>query len=227
MATPSASSGSGAATPSPAALPPQPGAPSAEPGDATDAALLRRMADGDEGALAVLYDRWVDPVHALVLHVVRDAAEAEDVVEEVFWQAWRQAARFDPVRGGVSTWLFTIARSRALDRRRALARSREELAGAEETPAAETASPAPGPAEAAEAAERRARVRSALDELPPEQREALELAYFGGMSQVEIAERTGSPLGTVKTRVRLALQKLRGRLAPLREGREGREGAER
>jgi RNA polymerase sigma-70 factor (ECF subfamily) len=184
-----------------------------------DAALLRRMAGGDEGALGLLYDRWGSPVHALVLHVVRDAGEAEDVVEEVFWQAWRQAARFDPARGGAAVWLFTIARSRALDRRRALDRSREEVSRGDEAPVAQAASAAPGPAESAEAAERRALVRSALDELPPEQREALELAYFGGLSQSEIAERTGSPLGTVKTRMRLAMQKLRGRLATLREGR--------
>lgn len=204
------------ATPSAAAPHPHPVGP---PNDATsDADILRRMAGGDEGALGLLLDRWGNPVHALVLHVVGDAAEAEDVVEEVFWQAWRQAARFDPTRGGVSAWLFTIARSRALDRRRALARSREEVAGANETPVAEAVSPAPGPAESAEDAERRALVRSALDELPPEQRETLELAYFGGLSQTEIAERTGSPLGTVKTRMRLAMQKLRGRLTTLREG---------
>src|SRR5215216_5126819 len=79
-------------------------------GDA-DVELVRRMSAGDDGALAALYDRWSRPVFALVMHIVRDADEADDVVEEVFWQAWRQAARFDATRGGVSTWLITIARS--------------------------------------------------------------------------------------------------------------------
>jgi RNA polymerase sigma-70 factor (ECF subfamily) len=182
--------------------------------DADDATLVRRIAAGDERALGALYDRWSAAVYALVLHIVRDASEAEDVVEEVFWQAWRQAARYEPERGGVSTWLLTMTRSRALDRLRSLRRRREEtvpLAVASET----VATPGMTPQGAAELSEIRELVAAALHELPVEQREALELAYFGGLSQTEIAARTGQPLGTVKTRMRLAMQKLRTRLATL------------
>jgi len=179
-----------------------------------DAELVRRMSEGDERALGALYDRWVNVVHSIVLHVVGDAGEAEDVVEDVFWQAWRQAARYEPARAGVSTWLLTIARTRALDRLRALRRQREETVPL--SPAADgVASGANTPAGVAELSERAALVSAALRELPSEQREALELAYYGGLSQTEIAERTGQPLGTVKTRIRLAMQKLRGRLTML------------
>jgi RNA polymerase sigma-70 factor (ECF subfamily) len=191
-----------------------------------DVELVRRMAAGDEQALGAFYDRWRDQVYGLVLHVVREPADAEDVMEEVFWQAWRQAERFDALRAGVGTWLLTIARSRALDRRRALNRSREEAEPAPdegrraeyERGVAEAVQDVPGPAEAAEGAERRALVAAALGTLPAEQRQALELAYFGGLSQSEIAERTGQPLGTVKTRMRLAMVKMREKLAVLREG---------
>jgi RNA polymerase sigma-70 factor (ECF subfamily) len=188
------------------------GAPSA-PGE-DDAALVARMSAGDERALGALYDRWSSAAYSLAVHVVRDPGEAEDVVEDTFWQAWRQAARYEPTRGGVSTWLMTIARSRALDRLRALRRSREEVVPL--SPAAEAvAADAATPAAAAELSERATLVAAALQELPREQREALELAYYGGLSQTEIAERTGQPLGTVKTRMRLAMQKLRGRLMVL------------
>jgi RNA polymerase sigma-70 factor, ECF subfamily len=180
-----------------------------------DAALVARMGGGDERALGALYDRWSPVVHTLVQHILRDAGEAEDVVEETFWQAWRQAGRYDAARGGVSTWLLTIARSRALDRLRAMRRQRAEL-----VPLAEAtdsvASEAPTPGAAAELGERATLVASALRELPAEQRQALELAYYSGLSQSEIADRTGQPLGTVKTRMRLAMQKLRTRLAVLR-----------
>jgi RNA polymerase sigma-70 factor, ECF subfamily len=183
---------------------------------ANDATLLRRMSEGDERALGALYDRWSSAVHSLVLHIVRDRDEAEDVVEETFWQAWRQAARYEPARGTVATWLLTIARSRALDRLRAVRRSREDAEPV--PPELDVATgPTADPAGYTEAAERRARVVAALEALPREQREALELAYFGGLSQTEIAAQTGQPLGTVKTRMRLALQKLRVQLASLRE----------
>jgi RNA polymerase sigma-70 factor (ECF subfamily) len=190
-----------------------PRSPRASDGDAD---LLRRMASGDESALGALYDRWSAQVHALVLHLLRDGDEAEDVVEEVFWQAWRQAARYESARGTVATWMLTIARSRALDRLRARRRLREE-------PMPETASDteiderAEDPSVFTEAGERRKIVRAALEALPQEQREALELAYFGGLSQTEIAEKTGLPLGTVKTRMRLAMLKLKERLSVLRE----------
>jgi RNA polymerase sigma-70 factor (ECF subfamily) len=173
------------------------------------------VAAGEEAALAALYDRWAATVHALARRVVREPSEADDVVEDTFWQVWRQAGRYDPARGSASAWLLTIARSRALDRRRARARLREETEDSPETLSGVAAEGELGrsPYEMAEAADRRRVVKAALADLPAEQREALELAYYGGLSQTEIAERTGTPLGTVKTRMRLALQKLRDRLA--------------
>jgi RNA polymerase sigma-70 factor (ECF subfamily) len=178
------------------------------------------MANGDESALAALYDQWADRVHAVAFWILRDADEAEDVVEETFWQAWRTAERYDGRRGAGSTWLTMIARSRALDRLRARRRSSDWTA-------------APGTASALldealplgtevpdgpERAERSAAVSAALGALPSEQREAVELAFFGGLSHSEIAGRLAEPLGTVKTRIRLAMQKLRQRLAFLQEG---------
>ncbi len=180
-----------------------------------DRVLVSRMSAGDDRALARFYDRWARPVYALVSQMVRDADDADDVVEDVFYQAWRQASRYEPGRGAVSTWIITIARSRALDRLRARKRLREEPL----TPVTGDKIVADGdPAVGAEEAERRDRLVAALKALPTEQREVVELAYFGGLSQTEIAERTGQPLGTVKTRTRLAGQKLREWLAVLRGG---------
>jgi RNA polymerase sigma-70 factor (ECF subfamily) len=183
------------------------------------------MSGGDETALGELYDLWSARVHALVYSLVRDPDDAEEVVEEVFWQAWRQAGRYDPARGSASSWLLSIARTRGLDRLRSRRRRREEplentSADPETAQVAETA--ARGPAADLESSEQRAHVLAALAELPAEQREALELAYFEGLSQTEIADRTAQPLGTVKTRTRLALGKLRERLSVLRDER-GRE----
>jgi len=199
-----------------------------EPGTITntsevDVALVRRMEHGDEQALSAFYGRWYPVVTALVTRILKSAEDVEDVVEETFWQAWRQAGRFASGRGSVQTWLLTIARSRALDRLRAARRLREE--SIDDAPSAEPGSADVGvalpstsdPSLDAEHSERKQLVVAALGELPREQREALELGYFGGLSQAEIAERTGQPLGTVKTRMRLAMLKLKERLAPLRE----------
>lgn len=182
-----------------------------------DASLVRAMAAGDEAALGQLYDRWHPMVHGVVMRILRSGDDVDDVVEEAFWQAWRQASRFDGSRGTVQTWILTIARSRALDRVRSLARRREEpleVGGVSELPQLTAEG---SPAMDAEANERRTVLVAALAELPAEQREALEMGYFLGFSQSEIAERTGQPLGTIKTRMRLAMQKLRGRLQILRE----------
>jgi len=180
-----------------------------------DAAIVGRMVAGDESALGALYDRWVDAVMALVARIVRDEPEAEEVVEAVFWQAWQQADRFAGGRGAVGAWLLAMARSRSLDRLRSLRRRRDEQ------PADESIfdrQPAVGdPLSHVDASERAAKVAVALQTLPAEQREVLELAYFEGLSQTEIAERLSQPLGTVKTRARLALRKLRDRLDALRE----------
>ena len=191
----------------------------------SDAALVARMASGDEQALGALYDRWATTVHTLAYYLLGQADEAEDAVEETFWQAWREAGRYDASRGAVSTWLSTIARSRALDRQRARRRRNEEpLESATSTSAEDSSARADSPALAAdphheaEHAERARDIAIALAKLPAEQREVIELAYFGGLSQSEIAARTSLPLGTVKTRARLALEKLRAPLAQHREG---------
>jgi len=182
------------------------------------------MAAGDEQALSAFYNRWFPIVNGLISRILKSADDVEDVVEETFWQAWRQANRFMADRGSVQTWVLTIARSRALDRLRATRRLREESiddkSGTESAVAdsgAMSARSTSDPSADAEHSERRRLVVAALSELPQEQRQALELGYFGGLSQTEIAERTGQPLGTIKTRMRLAMLKLRDRLSSLRE----------
>jgi RNA polymerase sigma-70 factor (ECF subfamily) len=186
-----------------------------------DAELVRRMRSKDERALGAFYDRWFPVVHGVVSRMLESPDDVEDVVEEAFWQAWRQAERFEVERGSVQTWILTIARSRALDRLRARRRLREEPLVDPTAGGADSATTSPAaasdPLADAEHAERSRIVRAALADLPMEQREALELGYFGGLSQSEIAEHTGQPLGTIKTRMRLAIQKLRERLTPLRE----------
>jgi len=194
------------------------------PSTDTDADLVRRMASGDERALGAFYDRWSGMLSSLLVKMLADADEAEDVLEETFWQAWRQADRYDATRASTATWLTTIARSRALDRLRARRRRGEEpwsaiAEGNESTSSSESlAAPSRDPLANVEAADRRTRVVAALASLPAEQRQAIELAYFGGLSQSEIADRLQQPLGTVKTRVRLAMDKLRERLGVLAEG---------
>ena len=189
---------------------------------ADDLALIRRVTAGDESAFSALFDRWQPVVRAVADRILADADEADDVIEETFWQAWRSAANFDSSRGSVQTWLLTIARTRSLDRLRARRRRREESADAVDEEGsssitAQTVDPAADSSAGAEHEEQSRMVRTALAGLPPEQRTTLELAYFSGLSQSEIAERMNEPLGTVKTRTRMALQKLRGALAGLRE----------
>jgi RNA polymerase sigma-70 factor (ECF subfamily) len=197
-------------------------AASASRGADIDAELVHRMQSGDERALGTFYDRWYPIVTGLVARMLKSADDVEDVVEETFWQVWRQANRFAEGRGSVQTWILTIARSRALDRLRATRRRREDSIddGGENLASLAEPSFAPAtndPSLDVEHKERSQLIRAALGELPREQREALELGYFKGFSQSEIAERTGQPLGTVKTRMRLAMQKLRDRLSPLHE----------
>lgn len=187
--------------------------PGATSGD--DLSVVRRIAAGDESALAALYDSWAQPVYSMVAHLLKDADGTEDVVEETFWQVWQRAASYDASRGTVRTWILTIARSRALDRLRSRKRNREDIAADMSI----LRDPAPDPSENAESDERRHLVQRALQELPEDQRRALDLAYFRGFSQSEIAEMLGEPLGTIKTRMRLGMQKLRNSLMGLRESR--------
>jgi RNA polymerase sigma-70 factor (ECF subfamily) len=183
-----------------------------------DLELVRRMQAGDQRALSEFYERWFPVVNCLVSRMVKATNDVEDVVEETFWQVWRQADRFAEDRGSVQTWLMTIARSRSLDRLRSLKRLREESID-DVQPEADVfqADSGSDPSLAAEHKERKKLVLEALAELPKDQREVLELGYFGGLSQSEIAEKLGAPLGTVKTRMRLAMLKLKDRLALLRE----------
>ena len=194
---------------------------SASPGVA-DGELAARMHAGDERALGALYDRYAGLVHRTVVRTIGDPDDADEVVEETFWQAWRQADRFDPGRAGMSTWLAMIARSRALDHVRGQSRAMQARTGSLADGEADELEDAgrPSPLDDAEAEERRRRVAAAMAALPAEQRRTVELAYFGGLSQREIAAATGEPLGTIKTRVRLALLKLKGALAALREGEQ-------
>src|SRR5215210_2123590 len=177
-----------------------------------DSTLLRRMATGDEAALGAVYDLWSARVHALALWILKDADDAEDVVEETFWQIWRTADRYQGGRSASSTWIVMIARSRALDRLRARKRRADWTAAPATVSALQDQSGNMRPEQPGtrlELADQQAHLVSALADLPAEQRIALELAYFEGLSHGEIAERTSQPLGTVKTRIRLAMQKLR------------------
>jgi RNA polymerase sigma-70 factor (ECF subfamily) len=173
-----------------------------------------RAAAGDADALAQLYDGTVALVYGLALRILRDRGGAEEITEDVYMQVWRQAARYDATRGSVARWLLTLTRSRAIDRLRGAASQRERHTPLDE--AAEVHDTAPGPEHEATEGERRNLVRAALARLSVEQREAIELAYFRGMSHSEIATRLGAPLGTVKTRIRLAMDRLRMSLGDTR-----------
>ncbi len=167
---------------------------------------LARAADGDERAFAELYDATAPRVFGLVLRILVDRSQAEEVAQEVYLEAWRGARRFDPERGAAIAWLLQIAHARAVDRVRAsqAQRDRDARIGARDT-----AVPVDEVAERVEVLLESARARRALAELSAPQREAIELAYFGGLTQTEIAERLGAPLGTVKTRMRDGLRRLR------------------
>jgi RNA polymerase sigma-70 factor (ECF subfamily) len=174
-----------------------------------DAGLLRRIALGDSGALKTLHDRCSGRALAVAQRMLRSRSDAEEVVQEAFLQIWKRAETYDPARGGVDAWVATIVRTRAVDRLRALGANAKMLASNEA--AVDVGAPeVPSPSHQLESAQDRARVNAALKELSPEQRSVLELAFFEGLSHREIAERTGQPLGTVKTRVRLGMLKLAG-----------------
>jgi RNA polymerase sigma-70 factor (ECF subfamily) len=172
-----------------------------------DRVLMDRMIRGDQAALADLYDRHAKLVFSLALRIVGDRAEAEDVVQEVFTQAWRFCARYDRGRATVAGWLVMMARSRSIDH----LRSRQARPDADLAPVDMPDPPAQGPGQDAMviAGEAIERLRHALGDLPATLRTPLELAYYEGLSQSAIAEKLGEPLGTVKTRIRTALQKLR------------------
>jgi RNA polymerase sigma-70 factor (ECF subfamily) len=187
------------------------------PAPPADGDLVARAAGGDERAVGQLYDRYGAVLYAVAYRIVGQAADAEEVVLEAFAQAWRDAPRFEAGRGSVAGWLTMIARSRALDLVRARSRrDRITATAAADRPDVPLAmgNYRPDPARAVDHDERRRQVQQALETLSPPQRQAIELAYFEGLSQSEIAERLREPLGTVKTRVRLGMQKLRECLRP-------------
>jgi len=169
----------------------------------SDEGLIRRILNGDEAALALLYDRYGGRVYSVAKHILQDAGAVEEVLQDIFHQLWRTAASFDSARGSLAGWLLVMARNRSIDRLR------------RRTPAVveEVAATLHGSALDIESFtvrnEMAGRVRAALQTLPEAQRQAMELAYFEGLTQSEIAKRTGDPLGTVKTRLRTALASLK------------------
>ena len=175
--------------------------------------LVESVAAGDQSALAALYDATNRFIYSLILRVLGDMGSAEEVLIDVYTQLWRQAASYDANRGAPLAWMATIARSRAIDRLRSGWQDqhrKESLDVLGDAPAN-----AASPEESAAASERQRFVREALNLLTPEQRRVIELAYYSGLSHSEIAEKLNQPLGTVKTRTRLGMMKLREALAPL------------
>ena len=166
------------------------------------------MARGDSAALALLYDRYSGNMLALAQRIVGRGAEAEDVIHDVFLEAWRHSADYDAARGSVKSWLLLRTRSRALDVQKS-ARVSKQAAGLDDTWLSQLGDPTRDTGAGAD----QMRVRKVLVALPPEQREVLLLGYFEGLSSSEIAERVGVPVGTVKSRVAAALAALRGALS--------------
>src|SRR5271154_995662 len=175
---------------------------------ASDAALIARIVQRDETALAALYDRYSGMLSSVLNRILRDQQAAEEILQDIFYQLWRNAAQFDPSRGSLPGWLLVIARNRAISKlRRHNPASGEELL--------ENTVVLPTNLENTIAQQQLiGKVKGALDGLPKEQRAAIELAYFEGLTHSEIAARTGDPLGTVKTRLRSAVETLKRNLHP-------------
>jgi RNA polymerase sigma-70 factor (ECF subfamily) len=180
----------------------------------SDEALIARVARGDTTALETLYDRYASSILGLSLKVIGNQALAEDVLQETFWRVWQSAATYQSQRGAFTSWLFRIARNLAIDthrRRRVRPQTISETVDAnpilDEIPDTDTDVP-----EQAQSNFQAQQVRNALTSLPREQRQVIEMAYFYGMTRQEIAEATGEALGTIHTRARLGLQKLRKEL---------------
>ncbi len=169
--------------------------------------LLRRMAGGDRDAFSAFYDAYAPLAFGLIRRILRSDAEAEEVLQEVFWEIWQSAGDYDPQRGSPEAWVVVRARSRGIDRARSMRRRGELLTGP--LPESLTADPPERGRDPGVSVEDRGTVRGVLAQLPPNQREVIELAYFHGLTHAEIAERLKQPLGTVKTRMRLGMERLR------------------
>ncbi len=176
----------------------------------TDAAvvLLARIAQGDREAFGRFYDAYAGLALSLIRRILRDPAASEEVLQEVFWQIWQEAGRYDSRRGSPEAWVVMRSKTRAIDKLRAMRRREKTfVAPLDESVTRSTEAPGENPGVAAE---NRGLVRSALNGLPEAQRRVVELAFFEGLTQSEIASRLGEPLGTVKTRARLGLERLKG-----------------
>src|SRR5215467_818398 len=163
----------------------------------SDAEIIGRIYSGDEGAMALLYDRYSNVVYAVALRVLSDGSAAEDILQDVFMQLWRTPQAFNASRGSLAAWLAVIARNRAIDQ---LRKKRPEVEAAETVISVD-----PELESAADRSQAIEKVRAVLAGMPEEQRAALEMAFFEGLTHVEIAGKTGQPLGTVKTRIRSGL----------------------
>jgi len=182
------------------------GVPNADTNARTsDHALVTALRSGDQGAMAALYDRYSSIVYSVALRVLQDTGAAEDVLQNIFMQLWRNPGAFDSSRGNMAAWLAVIARHRAID---SLRRRRPETDIEDVVVAVE-----PDLASDTDRSRAMDKVRGALETMPPPQRSALEMAYFEGLTHAEIAEKTGEPLGTIKTRIRTGLLSLRKVLA--------------
>ena len=180
---------------------------------AADADLIARVKGGSSEALDEIYRRYSSPVYSLVWKILQNPEESEDVALDVFWQIWRQASSYDAARGAPPAWIFTLARSRAIDRLRARHRKEDRTISFDDPavvldPLDQEATPD----QVASYRQNRDAVREAMKVLSAPQREAVELAFFQGLTHVEIAEKLQLPLGTVKTRIRQGLIRLRRRL---------------
>ena len=183
-----------------------------------DRELLARVAKGNQEAFDRLYEQTSSLLYTLVLRIVGNPGDAADLLQEVYLEAWRKASNYDPARGAPMAWLVTLARSRAIDWLRALAaRGKGVTASLDDAPASDLVAPDKDALDIRAANERQALVRTSLKALPPVQRQVIELAFYEGLTHVEIAERLHVPLGTIKTRIRLAMEKLRDGLQPLWE----------
>ena len=185
---------------------------------ADDSDLMGRVDARDVGALGELFDRYGSSLFALALRILRQRSDAEEVLGDVYWELWNKPGRFDPARGNLLGYLLTLTRSRALDRLRSRRRIEARHAPPSEVEPPDSTPGKPTPFVAALLAERGRRVRSALDRLGPDQRQAIELAFYSGFSHSEVATELGQPLGTIKSRIRQGLIQLREDLRSAFEG---------